>query len=79
MVNYSLELAFTSAGPDAEVPSPPIARIFIQTQGSWGDGLPCISPLCHSYEELENEVRRLEKELQSIRERGKAMFEVIPR
>ena len=79
MINYSLELAFTSAGPTAEVPSPPIARIYIQTQGAWGDGLPCISPLCYSFEELDHEVRRLEKELQSIRERAQAMFQAIPK
>jgi hypothetical protein len=78
MVNYSLELSFIKPG-EGELPGPGVTQIYIQTRTQSDDGVSFITPRCCCFEEVNHEVERLKKELDSIRERAKAMYEAFPK
>jgi len=74
-MSHSLELDFVT--PVKEMPSPPRARIYIKTCSSDMKGLSYITPDCVSFAEFEEQINRLQKELDEIRGKAKKRFAAL--
>jgi hypothetical protein len=74
-VPYNLDLSFQSSGATSdEIPFVRARVIVVHTTGGPGAGLGAISPECVSYAELQVQVERLERELDSILLAGRHHF-----
>jgi hypothetical protein len=78
MVNYSLELSIFKPKED-DLPGLGISQIHIQTFTQSEDGVSFITPRCCCFEELNHEIVRLKKELDSIRDRARAIYKTFPK
>jgi hypothetical protein len=78
MKNHTLELTFRKPS-ECELPGPGTTQIQILTQSQNTDCESCITPMCCCFEEINAEIDRLQKELESIRERAKVMYEAFPK
>jgi hypothetical protein len=71
VATYSLELDFRQ--PEPNFPAPPDAQIYIKTY-STDKGRHNITPHCVTFEEIDYQIRRLEDELKTIRQKAKNKF-----
>jgi len=67
------ELDFVLSAKDA-LPNPPMSHIFVKTSTSSKEGLIFLTPPCVSAVELEEQVKRLKKELDDILTIGKKKY-----
>ena len=72
-MTYSLELDFVDLSK-AELPSPPVAKIFVKTSTRDKDGFTYITHNCASMGELDHEIDRLKQELEEIRKNARKQF-----
>jgi hypothetical protein len=72
MATHSLDLDFQS--PDPKFPAPPIAQIYIKTSSANKKGTRFITPQCVNFQEFDYEIKRLENELKTIRQKARHKF-----
>lgn len=71
IATYSLDLDFRK--PDPKFPGPPDAQIYVKTY-STDKGRNFITPHCITFQELDYQIKRLEDELKTIREKARQKF-----
>jgi hypothetical protein len=71
MGTYSLDLDFLQ--PDPKFPAPPNAQIYVKTHSTEKDR-HFITPKCVCFQEFDYEIRRLEGELKTIRQKARHKF-----
>ena len=71
MATYSLDLDFRK--PDPKLPGPPNAQIYVKTHSTEKDR-HFITPQCVCFQEFDYEIRRLEGELKTIRQKARHKF-----
>jgi hypothetical protein len=71
MATYSLDLNFFQ--PDPKFPGPPNAQIYVKTHSTEKGG-HFITPKCVNFQEFDYEIRRLEDELKTIRQKARHKF-----
>jgi hypothetical protein len=72
-MTYSLELEFIKS-QDLDRPHRPVADIWVKTHSQDAKGRIIITPNCLSFSELEVQIDRLQKELETIRKEAKRKF-----
>ncbi len=73
MSNYSIDLSYVEPS-EGDLPGPPIAQLRVQCCTSDNEGHSYLTPRCYTFEELDEQIRRIEGEISEIRERAKALF-----
>ena len=71
MATYSLDIDFRK--PDSKLPGPPNAQIYVKTHSTEKDR-HFITPKCVCFKEFDYEIRRLEGELKTIRQKARYKF-----
>jgi len=72
-MSYSLDLHFVDHRK-ASLPAPPVAQIYIKTSTREEDGTTYITPECMSFGEFNEQIDRLQKELEELRKKAKKKF-----
>lgn len=70
--NHTLHLYFAFSG--GEHPSPPLAMIRVEGLFAWRNAPNCITPLCQSLQEFEQEIATLRKELGRVLKLARQKF-----
>ena len=72
MTTYSLDLDFRQ--PDPKFPGASLAQIYIKTSSANKKGTRFITPKCVNFQEFDYEIKRLENELKTIRQKARQKF-----
>lgn len=75
MKTLYLDLLFHTSRKD-DLPGPPIAHIAVKSCGKFAKKT-VLGAQCVTYEEVDEQIRGLEKELASIRRKAKKRFEAV--
>lgn len=74
-MSHSFELLFKEPDRDkGNLPSPPVAQIYINSCSRDKDEHILVTPHCISYIEINHEINRLIKELEELRGRAQGKF-----
>ncbi len=78
-MTFSLDLDFVKPGK-GDRPFKPYAQVYVKSHTKDDSrGLILVTPDCVTMQELDCEIDRLRKELESIRKKGKRRFETSPK
>lgn len=73
---YNFDLSFQSSNrTTGDIPFVRARVIVVHTTGGEGSGLGAISPECVSYSELQGQIDRLKRELDSVLKKGRQQFD----